>query len=173
MTLTWHQMAMGCALLLGVSACAKGSTTPPAAPSPPTYAERVQERVQGASERNLHELRFNPGLCGCPPFELELQGRWHRVTFDVADDSHPVLVELRAAVERHEAAGEVKRYLIQGRLDDRVATCGQGALFLTLDPSAFGAPEPPEGPEAPEAPEAPETETDPNSGDAPAGLSFP
>ena len=66
------------------------------------------------------------------------------MTFDVADDSHPVLVELRTAVERDESGGELGRYLIQGKLEDRVGTCGQGALFLTLDPSAYGAPEPPE-----------------------------
>jgi hypothetical protein len=165
MTLTWHQMAMGCALLLAVSACAKRPVTPAAAPSPPTYAEQIQERVQEASERELHELRYNPGLCGCPPFELELQGRWHRVTFDVVDDSHPVLVELRMAVERDESGGELGRYLIQGKLEDRVATCGQGAIFLTLDPSAYGAPEPPETPEP--------VEDESTSGDTPSESDSP
>lgn len=135
------------AVLLGLGGCATKRVKRPVEPAPPTYAERVQERVQEASERELHELRYNPGLCGCPPFELELQGRWHRVTFDVDDDSHPVLVELRAAVELDDSNGTLGRYLIQGRLEDRVDTCGQGAIFLTLDPAAYGPPEPeePEG----------------------------
>ncbi len=157
MTFTWNQMAIGGALLLSMSACATRSIAPPSAPEPPTYAERIQERIQEAAERELHELRYNPGLCGCPPFELELQGRWHRVTFDVADDSHPVLVELRADVERDESQGELGRYLIQGRLEDGVATCGQGSLFLTLDPTAYGEPEPPEVPEPPEEAEGDES----------------
>ena len=115
--------------------------------------------MQESAELELHELRYNPGLCGCPPFELQLQGRWHRVTFDVVDDSHPVLVELREAVERDESSGDLGRYLIQGRLEDRVATCGQGALFLTLDPTAFGPPEPEEPEEESEDETAPEVET--------------
>ena len=134
----------GCAIFMSLGGCATEPVTRPVEPPAPTYVERIQERVQGASERELHELRYNPGLCGCPPFELELHGRWHRVTFDVADDSHPVLVELREAVERDESTGALGRYLIQGRLEDRVETCGQGALFLTLDPTAYGAPEPEE-----------------------------
>jgi len=132
-------LAMVLALMAG--ACASTPEGPPVDAKPPTYAERVEKRIVGAAEREVHELRYNPGLCGCPPFELELEGRWHRVTFDVADDSHPVLVELREAVERDEASGDLGRYVIQGRLEDRVGTCGQGALFLTLDPTAYGAPE--------------------------------
>lgn len=170
MTFTWNQLALGCALLLGLGACATKAVTPPSPPSTPTYIERIQERVQTASERDLHELRYNPGLCGCPPFELELEGRWHRVTFDVVDDSHPVLVELRASVERDELGGELGRHLIQGRLEDRIATCGQGALFLTLDPKAYGAPEPPEDLEPPEPSE---TEAETTQVDAPPDSDSP
>ena len=153
-----HSLSHGilvCATALSLGACGAQPATVPSTPAPPTYVERVQERLQEVAERDLHELRYNPGLCGCPPFELKLQERWHRLTFDVADDSHPVLVELRAAVERDEAGGELGRYVIQGRLDDRVATCGQGALFLTLDPIAYGLPEP-----EPEDVDAEETDED-------------
>ena len=128
--------------VLVIASCAPAPVVPVVDERPPSYAERIEERAREAVDREIHELRYNPGLCGCPPFEVELQGRWHRVTFDVTDDSHPVLVELREAVERDEASGTLGRYIIQGRLDDRVASCGQGALFLTLDPSAYGAPEP-------------------------------
>ena len=96
-----HSLSHGilvCATALSLGACGAQPATVPSTPAPPTYVERVQERLQEVAERDLHELRYNPGLCGCPPFELKLQERWHRLTFDVADDSHPVLVELRADV---------------------------------------------------------------------------
>ena len=153
---------LGTVFALLVGACASTPEPPPVDAKPPTYAEQIEERIAGASDREVHELRYNPGLCGCPPFELELEGRWHRVTFDVADDSHPVLVALREAVDQDEAAGNLGRYVIQGRLEERVGTCGQGALFLTLDPKAYGAPEPePSEEESPDAP--PEPESSPES----------
>ena len=153
-----------------LSACAAkpAKKTPP--PAAPTYAERVLERVKSASEREVHDLRYNPTVCGCPPFEVQLDGRWLRSTFDVADDSHPVLMALREAVEADEAAGRLGTYVVQGRLLDRVTTCGQGAIFVTLDPSAYGAPPPPpeDGEEEPEdededGEETPEPEASPSS----------
>ena len=157
------------AWVVGLCACAAQPVSPSVDPSPPSFIERVEARVQAASEREVHELRYNPGLCGCPPFELELEGLWHRVTFDVVDDSNPVLQELRAAVERDEGAGSLGRYLIQGRLDERLATCGQGAVFLTLDPTAYGAPEIEEESPAPESDESDESE---DEGEAPESASF-
>ena len=93
---------LGTVFALLVGACASTPEPPPVDAKPPTYAEQIEERIAGASDREVHELRYNPGLCGCPPFELELEGRWNRVTFDVADDSHPVLVALREAAARGE-----------------------------------------------------------------------
>jgi hypothetical protein len=134
--------ALALVSVLALVACApKKGLSPEPPPPPPTYAKRVLERVKTASDREVHALRFNPNICGCPPFEIRLDGRWQRLTFDVADDGHPVLVALREAVEADEQAGQLGTYTIQGRLLDRVTTCGQGALFVTLDPSAFGPPE--------------------------------
>ena len=128
-------------LAMALAACApKKAPRPEPTPPPPTYAERVLERVKTASDLEVHAIRFNPNLCGCPPFELRLEGRWLPLTFDVADDSHPILVSLREAVESDEQAGKLGTYTVQGRVLDRVTTCGQGALFLTLDPTAFGPP---------------------------------
>jgi hypothetical protein len=96
------------------------------------------ERVEAAAGREVHQLRYNPGLCGCPPFELELEGRWTRTTFDVSDDGHPVLVSLREAVKADDDADRLGTYTVQGKLLERITTCGQGALFVTLDPLAYG-----------------------------------
>jgi hypothetical protein len=152
---------MALVLAMVLAACApKQAPKPEPTPPPPTYAERVLERVKTASDLEVHAIRFNPNLCGCPPFELRLEGRWLPLTFDVADDSHPVLVSLREAVETDEQAGKLGTYTVQGRVLDRVTTCGQGALFVTLDPVAFGPPVVEEEEEVPEEgePEEPDGE---------------
>ena len=143
MTRTLTTVLLGLALLTAACASPRPRGDAPKL-APPTYAERILARIAAASDREVHDLRYNPGLCGCPPFEILLDGRWTRTTFDVEDDGPPVLVALRAAVEVDEAAGRLGSYVLQGKLIDRVTSCGRGALFVTLDPSAYGAPEPEE-----------------------------
>lgn len=131
------------AAALALGACA--SVSPPEPEPAPSYPERVLERVQAAAEAPAYEVRHNPVICGCPPFEIALDGRWHRLAFvDVAPDD-PTLAELTAAAARARDEGSLETWQVQGGLDDTLTTCARGALVVGITPRALGPP-PPEDP---------------------------
>lgn len=132
-------MALGSVLVL--AGCTFARRAPDTPVPPPTYADVVRQRLDDAGDVRIHTIRHNPTLCGCPLFEVRLGETWQRVTFGVSDDEHPVLVTLREAVDADVQAGSASTHVIQGKLDSSLATCARGAIYVVLEPSAYGPPE--------------------------------
>ena len=108
----------------------------------PRYDEIVAKRVAAASDKTTFHLRYNPATCGCPPYEIALGGVWQRVALDVSDEPDPVVTLLRAATTRDQKAGRLGIYTLQGELEDALATCARGTIYVTFRPTAFGPPPP-------------------------------
>ncbi|MGM0576666.1 MAG: hypothetical protein ACQEXJ_13135 [Myxococcota bacterium] len=137
------------AALLGLAACgstsqAKDGDGAPEEEAPQTYDAKVRARLEVAREERVHVLRHNPTTCGCPPYELRLDGHWHRVAFDAPDEDDPALLALQEAVAADAGREAGRQYVMQGKLDSTLVTCGRGAIVVTLDPTAFGPPPEPE-----------------------------
>lgn len=126
-------VALAVVASLGV-ACA---SSPPPAPDPALHwADRVAERVLIAQARDSHPVRYNPAACDCPPFELQLDGAWHRVAFAGVGPDDPAVVALDEA--RRDAPEGV--WEVQGGLQTNLTTCARGAIVVTMALSAFGPP---------------------------------
>ncbi len=110
-------------------ACATGAPK-----APPDYADRVRARIEVAQQLEVQRLRFNPTPCSCPPFEIALDGRWHRVAFDAPEDS-PMMIALRQAVEAPTATS--RGFELRGRLRENLATCARGAILVTFNPTEW------------------------------------
>jgi len=122
-------LAMTLASLM-MGACA----TAPAGPGKPDYAKRVEARIEAARALEVQKLRFNPTPCNCPPFEIALEGRWHRVAFDAPEDAE-LMVALQAATRTPDA--QRRTFALRGSLSDSLETCGKGAIFVTFTPTAW------------------------------------
>ncbi len=101
-----------------------------------TYVDRVELRVLAARDDGRYLLRHNPAdACGCPPFEVKLGEVWHRVAIggEVDDPAIVSLLEATATPEVHDR----RVFEVEARLDDEVALCGRGGLYVSLVPTAF------------------------------------
>ena len=98
--------------------------------------------MQAALEEVRFVLRHNPaGECGCPPFEVKLGDRWQRVEIGGEEDD-PAIVALRQVAEAapgNDGAATHDRRLfeVEARLDEGVALCGRGGLYVSLVPTAL------------------------------------
>jgi|GEM_PF-4480604 len=106
-----------------------------------TYVDRVQARVQAALEEVHFLLRHNPtGECGCPPFEVKLGDRWQRVEIGGEGDD-PALAALRqvadSAYGKSREARDRRVFEVEAHLEEGVALCGRGGLYVSLVPTAF------------------------------------
>ena len=82
----------------------------------------------------MQRLRFNPTPCNCPPFEIALDGHWHRVAFEAPEDS-PLMQALQQATKQDDARR--RTFALRGSLDDDLEVCAKGAIFLKFEPTAW------------------------------------
>ncbi|MEZ4267416.1 MAG: hypothetical protein R3F39_13635 [Myxococcota bacterium] len=146
--LPWALVAVALFAACASSRGGKPSLTAPA----PDYAETVRQRLLEANDTRVFTLRFNPAACGCPPFEVHLGEVWQRVAFDVSNEEDPVLVALREATAKQPRRGAGHTWIVQGRMDSSLITCGRGALVVTMRPIAFGPPPRPDDEDTEPAP---------------------
>ena len=117
------------------AACASQETKKPRVEN---YVDRTLVRVQAALEEKHFLLRHNPAAeCGCPPFEVKLDARWQRVEIG-GDEDDEAIVALVQAAEGAPAEGRDRRvFEVEARLEESVALCGRGGLYVSLVPTAF------------------------------------
>ncbi len=128
---------IGAVAALAVSACASSDARkkPSVVDS---YSQVVRDRAAAAAD-GPHRVRHNPTPCACPPFEVQLQGAWHRVVFLVADDQLADLATTQERLEREQGS----EALIAGSFDDTLTVCANGALVVSLQPTDLDAQTPP------------------------------
>ncbi|MCA9515604.1 MAG: hypothetical protein KC635_11730 [Myxococcales bacterium] len=130
------------ATLLLMTGCA---STPAAeeASGPPVmgYLERVKARVAAAQASPTHRIRFNPVVCDCPPYEVELEGVWQRVAFTNGDPQDPAVLLLEAAAQESQRRGTHAVWTVAGSLEDATMTCARGAIVVGFTIDVF-EPEP-------------------------------
>ena len=105
-----------------------------------TYVGKVEARVKAAQEEARFVLRHNPAAaCGCPPFELKLGTQWQRVEIIGGEADDPTVLALAEISEQPPAVGQRDRRVfgVEGQLEERVALCGRGGLYVSLVPTAF------------------------------------
>lgn len=101
----------------------------------------MRARILVAQDAPAVWLRLNPSTCGCPKYEVRLDGVWHRAVFAVTDPDDEVMAAIAAA----ETADPLQVWPLQTGIDSALSTCARGALVVSLSPTAFGdeVPEPP------------------------------
>jgi hypothetical protein len=142
--MTAHRPLLFALVAAALVACAGGpERVDPSADPAHAWAVAVRARVAAARDQPSFTLRYNPAACDCPPFEVRLDGIWHRVLFAGAGPEDAAMQALDAAVRDARARRVNATWQIQGSLDDSLTTCARGTLVVALSPSAFGAPPPP------------------------------
>jgi len=130
-------------LLLVLAALAGCGTGParvdPAADPAHAWALEVHARIAAVRNQPSFTLRYNPAACDCPPFEIQLEGVWHRVVFAGSSPDDEAIQALDTAVKDARSRRVNATWQVQGSLDDTLATCARGALVVALTPTAFGA----------------------------------
>lgn len=101
----------------------------------PNYGQVVAQRVADAQKATSHRVRYNPVPCGCPPFEVKLGGIWQRVAFDVPPDGDepPTLAVRKVLTDGVPGA----LYDVDGSLEEALATCGSGVIYVTIRPRSL------------------------------------
>lgn len=118
------------AATLALGACA---SSPPQKPRTAAYLRIVEQRVEVAREQPSFVLRHNPTACDCPPFEVLLGETWQRVELVGVDEEDATILAIDAAIDTRPEA----EVTIEGRLDGDLQTCGRGALYVSLVPTAL------------------------------------
>ncbi len=114
-----------------LAACATGALDLDPAAEGARYYTSFAERLSAAGDEQPHVLRLNPVACGCPAFEVQLEGTWYRAAVEIEADSAEVAT-LRAALGDVGAPGALRTWRVVGTLDAAPASCAQGALYATL-----------------------------------------
>ena len=128
-------VALGLALL---TACAT-TRAPVEAPVAPSYHDVLLARLNEASSTTRHALRYNPSPCACPAFEVFLGEHWTRVDL-IGDDTDDPVVERLTAAARGRDDQTLQTFVVEGSLEETLATCATGKLYVTLDVTAFEPP---------------------------------
>ncbi|MFO0750174.1 MAG: hypothetical protein U1F43_31575 [Myxococcota bacterium] len=124
------------ALALALAALSGCASTPPRMPRSAAYLAAVRERVATHADETRFVLRHNPSSCDCPPFEVKLGEVWQRTELVGVDDDDATVLALEAAIE----TGPDAELAIEGHIEGEPATCGRGALYVSLVPTAFIGP---------------------------------
>lgn len=121
---------------------------------PPTREEVLLRAVDEEEAKHIYKARYNPPLCPCPAFEVDVGGNWMRVALVAQDEDLPILQDLSRFVEDRADTGEETLYLIGALESDRVQYSATGfpVMEFVLEGFTDKFPEPPmEGNEKGEA----------------------
>ena len=128
-----HSLLLKGALLSMLVGCA-GSRPTQKAPDTSNYLSKVRERIRASrSAEAIYDVRINPTHCGCPRFELRLEGLWHRLALEGDLDDEGSITRVLSDADPM----TLKIYRVQGQLRDTLDTCAQGTLYVTMTPLAL------------------------------------
>ncbi|MBM4342291.1 MAG: hypothetical protein FJ100_02815 [Deltaproteobacteria bacterium] len=136
--MAWRHSLTG----LGLVASACGPLQGPAVVANPVR-HSLDQQVALARKQPL-QLRFNPALCNCPPFEVRVGERWWRAELSSPDaEALAAWIDYLAA-----AAGDVLpvAVAVEGALERDILRTSTGAYALRVDVVRIVEPLPPPPP---------------------------
>ncbi len=75
--------------------------------------QSLAQQVERQATRSTHLVRWNPGVCDCPPYELRLSDRWTRVILVQPGEQLPP-----------EPTSTIEAYSVQGECSSLLFPCG-------------------------------------------------
>ena len=109
--------------LLALS-CARPATQKERAP---IREEIIVEAIENSGGKHLYPVRYNPPLCPCPEFEVQVDRLWVRILLVDYDEDQPVSRQLRRFVQENPSGDEAKPLFLIGSLDpDRIEYTATG-----------------------------------------------
>jgi len=98
----------------------------------PTVFEELEEAASTLSEAGTLVLRYNPCICGCPPFELKIGPRWVRAGLDSVDDPDTPAAKLAVQARTDHQNGNLAHYRVQGEVNSKPQPCDKGAVYMLV-----------------------------------------
>ena len=126
-------MARPASVLVTTIALAALTACGAAQPSPAALAVvRLEALAKLHADEPEFKVRLNPAPCDCPPFEVELDGAWHRTYLEPKDPSGPAEA-LRTDLQGEVAQGHLTAVArIAGKLSKSVRQAATLAPCLVL-----------------------------------------
>ena len=90
--------------------------------------QSLAQQVERQATRSNHMVRWNPGVCDCPPYELRLSDRWTRVILQQSGEQLPP-----------EPTSKTEAYSVQGDCSPLLYPCGDTQICprIVVEPSAL------------------------------------
>ena len=122
---------MWTALCLATLACA---TTKPqqVVEQSPGVLEVLKDQASLASDNVQLILRYNPCQCACPPFEVQLGGRWVRAELEDLDDPQSAAVRLIGRARTDHNSGLFSEYSTPGSVKIANRRCDVGVVYAVV-----------------------------------------
>ena len=99
--------------------------------------QSLAAQVERQANRSNHEIRWNPGMCDCSPYEIRLGDRWSRV-----------LVEPPGEATELKPQSRTKAFMVRARCSELLYPCGDTQICpqLTILPAPPGNTDQPPSP---------------------------
>ena len=122
--------ALGIALILSLS-CApyKVVVKPQVGPS---VLEELAVAASALSEMRTLVLRYNPCICACPAFELQIDQRWVRAGLEGEEDPDSAAAKLAVRARTDHQNGNLAHYRVSGEVNSKPQPCDKGAIYMLV-----------------------------------------
>ena len=129
----WNRLRRGVVVIvwiLGVSCGSSHSAVKP--PSPPNIFEELDQAATAQSETGQVVLRYNPCICGCPAFELQIGKRWVRAGLEGEDDPESPAAKFAVQARTDHQNGVLSHYRVRGEVNPTPQPCDKGAIYMLV-----------------------------------------
>jgi hypothetical protein len=100
--------------------------------TPLSIQEELETAAAVLSEEGTLVLRYNPCICACPAFELQIDQRWVRAGLEGEDEPDSPAAKLVIQARTDHLNGDLAHYQVRGDVKSKLQPCDKGAIYLLV-----------------------------------------
>lgn|GEM_PF-3173812 len=97
-----------------------------------TIQEELETAADALSEAGTLVLRYNPCICACPAFELQIGQRWVRAGLEGEDEPDSPAAKLAIQARTDHLNGNLEHYRVRGDVNSKLQPCDKGAIYMLV-----------------------------------------